>query len=170
MILPKKGGDGVVYSRHNGSMALFIFGLISPRCICTEQGHSQLQGRPSVTSSQTPISPTLPSSPRSTIQGQKMAAHSAVSAGIHLKAMANCLSPFCLKRKPPRIMCPKTPLDHPACRFSKHCMCITYAGFKDIPKTTPCHVCGALIPFSVCDKLATGNVPTLCFECKSIFA
>ena len=105
-----------------------------------------------------------------TIQEQKEAVHVAVSAVIDWTAMANCLSPFPRQRKPPRLMCPNTPFDRPTCRFSKPCMRITCAGFKAYPKITPCLVCGALIPFSVCDKQPTGNVPTLCFECKSIFA
>ena len=103
-----------------------------------------------------------------TIQQQKEAVGVAVSAVIDWKAMANCLSPLLQQRKTP---CPNTPLDRPVCRFSRPCMCIKCAGFSAAkPKTAPCLVCGALIPFSVCDKQPTGNVPTLCFECKSIFA
>ena len=51
------------------------------------------------------------------------------------------------------------------------CQCIACAGVKAQPSTTPCLVCGALIPFSVCRKTtnAQSPLPTLCFKCRCAF-
>ncbi len=38
-----------------------------------------------------------------------------------------------------------------------------------ISRIAPCLVCSDLIPFSICGKQPTGNIPTMCFQCKSIF-
>ena len=83
---------------------------------------------------------------------------------------AQMLSPLPCNRKPPRPNCPHPPLDCRICPFIPPCLCITCAGFKAKPKITPCIVCGALIPYSICDKKQpTATLPTLCFECKCMF-
>ncbi len=72
--------------------------------------------------------------------------------------MASYLSPA----KPPLHPNTKTNIHPRACRFewpscqSKSvgvpCLCISCAGLKAKPMCTPCLVCGALIPYSVCIK------------------
>jgi hypothetical protein len=52
------------------------------------------------------------------------------------------------------------------------CLCIACAGMKAKPIRTPCLVCGASIPYSVCLKLknaAQAPVPSMCFKCNCAF-
>jgi hypothetical protein len=82
--------------------------------------------------------------------------------------LASYLSPC---RKPPlqpvdlSLTIPHTKPSKPLCR------CIACAGVKAQPSSTPCLVCGALIPYSVCMKPtnAQSPLPTMCFKCRCAF-
>ena len=92
----------------------------------------------------------------------------------------SCLSPHLGKRgRPPRYPCSNASLDRPVCKFNWPCLCISCAGCNATPNTTPCLVCGVLIPYSICIKNQVKNVkngvdvisnclPFLCFACKSV--
>ena len=122
------------------------------------------------------------------IQSQKDAVQAAVTVTeSQWHAYASMLSP-------PPSKCKYPPLDRPPCPFVKPppppppppslppltctsssvtlppCLCFLCAGFKAAkPKTSPCVVCGALIPYSICDKQLCATVPVLCFLCKCVF-
>ena len=102
------------------------------------------------------------------IQCQKDAVQAAVTVtDSQWHAYASMLSP-------PPSKCKYPPLDRPPCPFvnpiKQPCLCFLCAGFKAAkPKTTPCVVCGALIPYSICDKQLCATLPVLCFLCKCVF-
>ncbi len=93
--------------------------------------------------------------------------------------MASCLSPPSCK--PPLHSCRHSMKPHGwQARGPPHthmipcdtCLCIACAGMKAKPRCTPCLVCGALIPYSVCLKLKNGAhspVPSMCFKCNCAF-
>jgi hypothetical protein len=92
--------------------------------------------------------------------------------------MASYLSPPC--RKPPLIPgdWPLHTMPHLAVNMKSSkspcvhsCRCIACAGVKAEPNSSPCLVCGSLIPYSVCMKKtnAQSPVPTMCFACRCAF-
>jgi hypothetical protein len=102
-----------------------------------------------------------------TIQRQKEAVGAAVTiSDKQWDAYANMLSPPTCK--PPR--CPNPPLVRPTCRFDLPCLCIACAGVHTKPSTASCVVCAAIIPYSVCNKIAVATTPpSMCFACCSAF-
>ena len=133
------------------------------------------------------------------IQNQKDAVQAAVTiSDKQWDAYANMLSPPqpCKYHKPPGT-CPNPPLVRPTCRFSfpeptasdckpplhpdtmkspklacrfdMPCWCIACAGVHTKPCTASCMVCAAIIPYSVCNKIAVttppSTLPSICFFC-----
>ena len=80
----------------------------------------------------------------------------------------NMMASFLSPAKPPLHPSTKSNIHSRSCRFefpSKGevpCLCISCAGLKAKPTCTPCLVCGALIPYSVCLKSSGDqhSVPT----------
>ncbi len=92
------------------------------------------------------------------------------------KEYASMLSPPpCKNQRPPRPKyCSNEPILRPICRFTfpaLDCICIECAGVLAKPQITPCLVCCACIPYSVCTKrmYVTKPQPLMCFECKTAF-
>jgi hypothetical protein len=77
----------------------------------------------------------------------------------------NLMVSFLSPAKPPLHPCTKSNINSRPCRFefpSKSnvtCLCISCAGLKAKPICTPCLVCGALIPYSVCKLKSAGDKP-----------
>jgi hypothetical protein len=99
----------------------------------------------------------------------------------------NLMASFLSPAKPPLHPSTKSNIHPRPCRIVfPTCLCISCAGLKAKATCTPCLVCGALIPYSVCLKSsgamscpyhcltnsclgAQSPLPTMCFKCSCAF-
>jgi hypothetical protein len=106
-----------------------------------------------------------------TIEEQKALVRSADMTSADWNLMASCLSPTC--RKPPRHPSTHSMNENAKILSCDTCLCIACAGMKAMPLSTPCLVCGASIPYSVCVKRKGFSppqpVPSMCFKCSTMF-
>lgn len=108
-----------------------------------------------------------------TIEEQKALVRSADMTSADWNLMASCLSP--MRHKPPLHPSTHSMNENAKIISCDTCLCIACAGMKAMPLSTPCLVCGASIPYSVCVKRkgfwfsSPQPVPRMCFKCSAMF-